>query len=147
MKKQLLEHVSSSLGRQKVESLLPSTDLEEVQKWQLETSEGAKVLRLKGQAPLGGITDVTAHAKRAKIGGALAAHELVEVASTIYGGRRLRKFITTMVEEEEIELPLLYSYCSEIEPLTDVEREIKQCIDDNGHVTCKIHFILRMNYY
>ncbi|ARK31666.1 endonuclease MutS2 [Halalkalibacter krulwichiae] len=134
MKKQLLEHVSSSLGRQKVEELQPSTQLEEVQKWQYETSEGAKILRLKGQAPLGGISDVKAHAKRAQIGGALASHELVEVASTIYGGRRLRKFIITMVEEEEIELPLLYEYANKLEPLTDVEREIKQCIDDNGHV-------------
>ncbi|MFC0557876.1 endonuclease MutS2 [Halalkalibacter alkalisediminis] len=134
MKKQLSGHVSSSLGRQKVTELKPSTDKEEVQRWQQETSEGAKVLRLKGQAPLGGITDVAPHAKRAKIGGALAAHELMEVASTIYGGRRLKKFIVTMVEEEEITLPLLYVLSEEIEPLTDVEREIKQCIDDNGHV-------------
>ncbi|WP_227936653.1 endonuclease MutS2 [Alkalihalobacillus deserti] len=134
MKKQLTGHVSSSLGRQKVLALKPSTDKEEVEKWQKETSEGAKVLRLKGNAPLGGITDVVAHAKRAKIGGALAAHELMEVASTIYGGRRLKKFIVTLVEEEEIDLPLLHLYSEEIEPLTDVEREIKQCIDDNGHV-------------
>ncbi|KHF41014.1 endonuclease MutS2 [Halalkalibacter okhensis] len=134
MKRQLLDHVSSSLGRQKIEQLEPSTEMEEVRVWQHETAEGAKVLRLKGQAPLGGITDVAANAKRAKIGGSLAAHELIAIASTIYGGRRLKKFITTMVEEEEIELPLLYEYALQIEPLTDVEREIKQCIDDNGNV-------------
>jgi DNA mismatch repair protein MutS2 len=133
MKKQLLDHVSSSLGRQKIEALKPSINIEEVRKWQKETAEGAKVLRLKGQAPLGGITDVTANAKRAKIGGSLSATELIAIASTIYGGRRLKKFIHTMVEEE-IELPLLDEYAEQIEPLTDVEREIKQCIDDNGHV-------------
>lgn len=134
MKQQLIGHVSSSLGRNKVERLTPSTKVEEVRRWQLETSEGAKVLRLKGHVPLGGITDVTPHVKRAKIGGALAASELIQVASTIYGGRTVRKFIVEMVEEEEVTLPLLYEYAEQLTPLTDVEREIKQCIDDNGHV-------------
>lgn len=134
MKRQLQEHVSSSLGKQKVNQLLPSVELDEVKRWQNETAEGATVRRLKGHVPLGGISDITAHAKRAKIGGSLSASELIEIASTIYGGRTLRKFIVTMVEEEEIELPLLYEYAEQIEPLTDVEREIKQCIDDNGHV-------------
>ncbi|WP_332689685.1 endonuclease MutS2 [Halalkalibacter lacteus] len=143
MKKQLLDHVSSSLGRQKIEALEPSINIEEVRKWQQETAEGATVLRLKGQAPLGGITDVAANAKRAKIGGALAATELIAIASTIYGGRRLKKFIHTMVEEE-IGLPLLNEYAEQIEALTDVEREIKQCIDDNGHVLDSASSELRM---
>ncbi|WP_100373705.1 endonuclease MutS2 [Bacillus sp. FJAT-45037] len=134
LKSQLQEHVSSSLGKQLIETLKPSTDLEEVKKHQAETSEGAQVLRLKGHVPLGGISDVRAHAKRAQIGGSLSASELISVASTIYGGRQLKKFIETMVEEEGIELPLLYDYATRIEPLTDIEREIKQCIDDNGHV-------------
>ncbi|WP_088103764.1 endonuclease MutS2 [Halalkalibacter urbisdiaboli] len=134
MKQQLLGHVSSSLGRQKIEALVPSTDFTEVQKWQLETAEGANVLRLKGHIPLGGIFDVKAHAKRAKIGGSLSAAELIEVASTIYGGRQLKKFIAVMVDEEEVALPILYDYVTQIEPLTDLERAIKQCIDDNGHV-------------
>ncbi|MEC2071683.1 endonuclease MutS2 [Alkalihalophilus marmarensis] len=134
MKQQLQEHVASSLGKQLVHTLKPHVDLEDVARSQKETSEGATVLRLKGHVPLGGIFDVTAHAKRAQIGGALAAGELIEIASTIYGGRQLKKFIETMVEEEEVELPHLYYYTQQIEPLTDVERAVKQCIDDNGHV-------------
>ncbi|WP_100405052.1 endonuclease MutS2 [Bacillus solitudinis] len=134
MKQQLLGHVSSSLGRQKIEELEPSIQFEEVQQWQFETAEGAQVLRLKGHIPLGGIFDVNAHVKRAKIGGALSASELIEVASTIYGGRQLKKFIVMMVEEEEVELPRLFDYVTQIEPLIEVERAVKQCIDDNGHV-------------
>ncbi|MBU8905113.1 endonuclease MutS2 [Desertibacillus haloalkaliphilus] len=133
MKEQLLEHAASTLGRQKIGELQPSTNIEEVDDWQNRTYEGTKVLRLKGQAPLGGIRDIRASVKRAQIGGLLNAHELLEIASTIYGGRRFKKFIETMLEDE-VELPLLEGIVAEIEPLTDLERDIKQCVDDNGEV-------------
>ncbi len=134
MKEQIREHISSSLGLKQLQQLTPSVELDEVENWQKDTAEGVKVLRLKGQVPLGGIFDVTAHAKRAKIGGMLSASELNEVASTIYGSRRLKKFIMTMVDEEEISLPKLYEYVQQIFTLTDTEKAIKQCIDDHGQV-------------
>ncbi|GAE30154.1 endonuclease MutS2 [Halalkalibacter hemicellulosilyticus] len=134
MKEQIREHVSSSLGRNKLHHLTPSLDLEEMNRWQQETAEGATVLRLRGQVPLGGIFDITAHAKRAMIGGVLSASELNEIASTIYGGRRLKNFISKMVEEDEISLSRLYDYVEQIVPLTDIEKSIKQCIDDHGGV-------------
>ncbi len=55
VKEQLLEHVSSSLGRAEAERLIPSTDFDEVVQKQEETDEAVKVLRLKGNIPLGGI--------------------------------------------------------------------------------------------
>lgn len=133
MKNQLLEYVSSSLGRRKVEQLFPMVDLAEIQQAQNGTFEGAKVLRLKGQAPLGGIRDVVASAKRAQIGGMLNEMELLDIASTIYGGRRFRKFIEEMIENG-VELSILGELVETITPLTDIEREIKMCIDDHGHV-------------
>ncbi len=54
MKQQLKAHIASSLGRKKAEELQPLTDLETVKREQKRTYEGTKVLRLKGQAPLGG---------------------------------------------------------------------------------------------
>ncbi|MGY4689273.1 endonuclease MutS2 [Salibacterium sp. K-3] len=133
MKEQLKEHVASTLGRKKVESLEPFTSLEKAEVEQNRTEEGAKVLRLKGQAPLGGITDIHAHLKRAQIGGTLNAGELLEIADTVYGGRRIKRFIETMVEEE-IELPLLAELAAPVAPLSDLEKEIKQSIDDHGEV-------------
>ncbi len=133
MKKQLLEHVASSLGRQKVRELVPSLNITEITTWQEQTYEGTKVLRLKGRAPLGGIFDIRASLKRASIGGMLNASELLEIASTIYGGRQFKKFIETMVEEE-VTLPHLSNLIKGIVPFTDIERSIKQCIDDHGEV-------------
>ncbi|MGG1574915.1 endonuclease MutS2 [Fictibacillus sp. NRS-1165] len=130
---QLKKHASSSLGKQKVEQLKPSVEYEEIRHWQDSTDEGVKVLRLKGQAPLGGIRDIRASLKRSQIGGLLNTDELLDVATTVYGGRRFKRFTEGMVEDG-IELPILEGLVEQIEPLIDLEQEIKACIDDNGHV-------------
>lgn len=64
IKKQLTEFASSSLGEQAILELAPATDFQVVQKTQLETEEGAKIIRLRGSAPITGLTDVFAHLKR-----------------------------------------------------------------------------------
>ncbi|QOR65748.1 endonuclease MutS2 [Cytobacillus suaedae] len=133
VKEQLMKHASSSLGKQKAENLAPSTDFEEVVLLQEQTDEAVKVLRLKGNVPLGGISDIRPSVKRAKIGSMLGSLELLDIAGTIYGGRQLKKFILTMVEDG-IELPILESYVEGILPLMELEQSIKHCIDDNGHV-------------
>lgn len=133
IKEELKKHAASSLGKEKAENLLPSYQFDVVVKWQEETDEAAKVIRLKGQAPLGGIFDIRPSLKRAQIGGDLSASELLDIASTIYGGRQIKNFIEGMVEDG-VELPILSSYTEQLITLTDLERKIKNCIDDHGHV-------------
>ncbi|MEI5905564.1 endonuclease MutS2 [Bacillus spongiae] len=133
VKEQLLAFASSSLGKEKVENLLPSSSLEEVQKWQAETDEAATVLRLKGHIPLGGIFNIRPHVKRAEIGGVLSPQELVETASTIYASRMIRQFIDQLVEDGEV-LPILEEKIQGMAILTPLEKEIKESIDENGAV-------------
>jgi DNA mismatch repair protein MutS2 len=133
VKEQLVKHASSSLGKEKAKALIPSSHYEEVLTTQEQTDEAAKVLRLKGNAPLGGLVDVRASVKRAKIGGLLSASELIEVAGTLYAGRNMKRFIEKMVEED-IELHHLPKLAEKIVLLIDLEKSISQCIDDNGYV-------------
>jgi DNA mismatch repair protein MutS2 len=133
VKEQLMKHASSSLGKQIAQNLAPSTDFGEVVQLQEQTDEAVKVLRLKGNVPLGGISDIRPSVKRAKIGSMLSPLELLDIAGTTYGGRQLKKFILTMVEDG-VELPILESYVERITPLLELEQSIKHCIDDNGHV-------------
>ncbi len=132
IKEQMLDHVSSSLGREKALNLMPSVDYEEVIRLQEETDEAVKVLRLKGNVPLGGISDIRAHVKRAIIGGVLSPLELVQVASTVHASRQMKKFITDMAEETEI--PILEGYAEGIIVLAEVEEKIKHAIEENGEV-------------
>ncbi|WP_242219776.1 endonuclease MutS2 [Bacillus cereus group sp. BfR-BA-01380] len=133
VKEQLLEHVASSLGRDKVKGLVPSTDYEEVVVMQETTDEAAKVIRLKGHVPLGGIFDVRPNVKRAKIGSMLSPHELLDIASTMYGSRQMKRFIEDMIENG-VELPILDTYVARIVSLYDLEKKITNCISDGGEV-------------
>ena len=133
VKEQLLEHVASSLGRDKVKGLVPSTDYEEVVEMQETTDEAAKVIRLKGHVPLGGIFDVRPNVKRAKIGSMLSPHELLDIASTMYGSRQMKRFIEDMIENG-VELPILETYVARIVSLYDLEKKITNCISDGGEV-------------
>nr|WP_248278424.1 endonuclease MutS2 [Bacillus sp. DNRA2] len=133
IKEQLLEHVSSSLGRDKTEKLIPSSDFAEVVRLQEETDEAANVLRLKGNVPLGGIFDVRAHVKRAVIGGTLSPYELMQVASTIHASRQMKRFIDDVAEEGVI-IPILVEFAAQMIVLAELEQSIKMAIDDNGEV-------------
>ncbi|WP_379965572.1 endonuclease MutS2 [Ectobacillus sp. sgz5001026] len=133
VKEQLLEHVSCSLGRDKVIQLLPTTDFEEVQYLQETTEEGVFVLRLKGHAPLGGVTDIRPNVKRAKIGSMLHPSELLDISTTMYGSRQMKGFIEDVVENDE-ELPILLSLAARLTSLFDLEKEINNCIGDGGEV-------------
>ncbi|WP_406944558.1 endonuclease MutS2 [Halobacillus sp. SY10] len=128
---QLNEQAASSLGKEKTAALKPSSDLEEVRYLQMETDEAGQVLRLKGHVPLGGIFDIKPSLKRTTIGGTLSALECLDVASTIYGGRQLKRFIEDM---EEPEMPILRDMVSTIAPLRELESEIRNCIDEHGGV-------------
>lgn len=133
VKEQLLDHVSSSLGRELAERLVPSTDYAEVVQSQEETDEAAKVLRLKGNVPLGGIFDIRPHIKRAVIGGSLSPHELMHVASTIHASRMMKRFIEDFIDENEA-LPNLQQEAEKIMVLAELEQSIKNAVDDNGEV-------------
>ncbi|WP_130860108.1 endonuclease MutS2 [Gracilibacillus phocaeensis] len=127
----LLEQTACSLGSEKVYGLKPSTNLEQVVGWQKETDEAYHVIRLKGHVPLGGIVDIKPSVKRAVIGSVLNTHECLDIASTIYGGKQLKYFIENL---EDIEIPILDQFAEEIVPLNELEREIKHCIDEHGHM-------------
>lgn len=128
---QLENHAASSLGKEQARKLKPSTDLQEVLQLQEETDEAVSIVRLKGNVPLGGVVDIRPSIKRALIGGALNAQECLDIAGTIYGGKQLKRFIHAM---EEPELTIIRRLVEEITSLSELETEIKSCIDDHGHM-------------
>ncbi|WDL85211.1 endonuclease MutS2 [Priestia aryabhattai] len=134
VKEQLQKKVASSLGREKVANLVPSTQYEEVVKWQEATDEATTVLRLRGNVPLGGIFDVRPSVKRAEIGGTLSSNELLDVASTIYAARQVKQFIEQVVEDEDLQLSIITEHIEKLMPLPEVEQTIKMSIDENGTV-------------
>ena len=126
----LEERTSSSLGREKAASLLPSNTFGEVQEWIAETAEGSRVLQSGAELPLGGIRDIRSMLKKTNLGIVLEAHELLSVGSTLYAMRKMKRFF----KEIELELPILCGLASEIEIVGQLENEIAAVVDDHGAI-------------
>lgn len=125
-------HAATSLGKNMAEELFPSSDLEEVKNRLQATDEAVAVERLKGNAPFGGIRDIRASLHRARIGGMLNPAELLDIANTIFGGRRLKRFLLALDENHPI--PGLKALCGQMSEHRTLEEEIKSCIDEQAEV-------------
>ncbi|EOW2580816.1 endonuclease MutS2 [Listeria monocytogenes] len=133
IKKQLTEFASSSLGEQAILELEPATDFQVVQKTQLETEEGAKIIRLRGSAPITGLTDVFAHLKRLEIGGDLNGLEIYQIGSNLRVSRQMKNFMNDLLEIG-VEIPLLGALSDELLVLKEVEEVIAISVDESGKV-------------
>lgn len=128
----LSSYSQTALGKRTAEALQPATDLEEVKRLLQATDEAFKVDRLKGAPGFGGIVDITPAVKRARIGGTLNPHELLGIATTLEGARRIKRYIASMHEETEV--PLLFNLSDALSEQKPLEDAIKRCIDESAEV-------------
>ncbi|MDQ0917241.1 endonuclease MutS2 [Paenibacillus sp. V4I5] len=128
----LAHHASTSLGKDAVEKLEPKGDFELVKLRLQATDEAVNVERLKGNAPFGGIRDIRSSLHRVRIGGMLNPTELLDISTTMFGTRRLKRFVLAV--HEEYAIPMLKG---QVELLTEnkpLEDKINSCIDENAVV-------------
>ena len=76
-----------------------------------------------------GITDIGESLERAKIGGMLGGQELLDLATSLAGVRRLRRVI-----DSREDIPTLTELVAQIRTYPEIEQEIHRCIDDAGKV-------------
>ncbi|MCQ6559621.1 endonuclease MutS2 [Paenibacillus mendelii] len=128
----LMQHAATSLGKAAAEAVQPSSDLEEVKLLLQATDEAYKADRLKGSAPFGGVVDIRAALLRSRIGGMLNPAELLEIAETIRGSRRVKRHIMQLHDDDPI--PLLAAQAEQLTEHKALEDAIFACIDDQGVV-------------
>ena len=128
----LAKYTQTSMGGAIVDQLKPSVQLEDVKQLLAATDQAYTVDRLKGSPSFGGITDIAEPLKRARIGGTLNPNELLAVANTIMGSRRLKRFVAQIHEDEPIEI--LYNLSELISEQKPLEDAIKACIDESAEV-------------
>lgn len=128
----LSQYTQTSMGGTIVDQLKPSVQLEDVKQLLAATDQAYTVDRLKGSPSFRGITDITEPLKRARIGGTLSPHELLAVANTTMGSRRLKRFLAQIHEDEPIEI--LYNLSELISEQKPLEDAIKACIDESAEV-------------
>jgi len=126
----LAAHTAFSAGHALALALQPATELAEVQRRQQETAEARALLSVRPGLTLGGVHDVRPLLKSARIGVTLEAQALLDVQSTLLGGKALRRVI--LAEQEQYQV--LADTAIRIEECPKLVEEIGRCINDRGEV-------------
>jgi DNA mismatch repair protein MutS2 len=126
----LVERAATNIGKEISAELEPVADFREVKERQAETNEARAILRSGKSVPLGGIHDVRKALERAMRGAMLEPEQFLDIADTIHGGRRLKKFLLEIRED----FPILAGWAGLIGGLSELEAEIRRCINERAEV-------------
>ena len=118
----LIEEAESSLGKERAEALLPSSNFYEVERNLLETEEAESRIRLKGPISFRGIMDIRPYFPRLQLGASLSVFELYQVARMLESSKKVKE------QGGEIE-DSLRAYFEEIDSLEEIRRELSRCIE------------------
>ena len=119
-----------SAGRERALALRPVTDRDLVVRRQRETAEAVHLDQLGVEVPLGGAHDIRERARGAGRGKVIPPPDLLEVATTIRAGDRVRRVLARVNNEA----PLLAAIGADIPDLHALRALIEQAIDDRGAV-------------
>lgn len=126
----LAGYASSSLGRELARQIEPSADPEAISAELALVSEMVDALGAGQAPPFGGLHDVRLNVRRAAIGTALTAEQLLEVAETLNCTGAIYRYRMRLDER----LGGLIEMLAGIDDLGGVAKTIGGCIDGRGHV-------------
>lgn len=126
LRNNIREHCVSALGKSLIDKLVPSTNIQTVNKRLTETTEGKKILE-SFNVPLQGIVNIDNIIMNLEKGSILTPEALTNVSDFLRGCRKIKQFM----EDKEFYAPNLKSYSYSIVTLECVEEEINMCIRNN----------------
>ncbi|WP_413367437.1 endonuclease MutS2 [Lysinibacillus sp. 3P01SB] len=127
LKNKVKSHCVSSLGKELIESLQPSSNIKVVRNRLNETTEARKLLDAEKHLPLTGISNITTHIEKIKKGMILTPAELLAISDFLRGCRKIKKFMT----DKEFFAPVLYTYSLSITDFRTIEEDILFAIRGN----------------
>ena len=125
----LREKAGTTLGKELAGGLLPSGDREEVRERLQQTAEAVYVSAI-AQPPLGGIKDIRESIKKVGMGAVLAPDELLDILTTMYAMREMKRFF----KELEAEAPILKNWARSLEILGQLEKDLEHIVDEHGNL-------------
>ena len=112
---------------------MPSTDEKQVEYTLNQSDEALKIILALGEAPLGGVSDITEPIKRAKISALLSANELLSISRLLYAVSQLKAF-SDRLTDIKVEAPIFMSQVDSLVSLNRLQSAINDCIDETGSV-------------
>ena len=120
----LASKAMTDMGRERCEALVPSSNMNEIQRMQAETEEATVILQYVGASPLVPFSDVRASLTLAEKGATLSPKALLEVAALMQSARAARKALDT----ERDNTPILKELAQRLSTLHNVEQDITNAI-------------------
>lgn len=133
IKDALRGRAASQLGKELVDALVPSCDIDEIRKRQAETSTAVSMVMKKGSLVLGGLKDLTDSLKRVNVGGILSIDELIAVGGFLYCARKAKNYSES--ESKNDDFNALMEYFDRIICVQELERDIERCIVDGKEIS------------
>lgn len=126
----LATFAATKLGAIAARHLQPPTTQSESLHLLTQTKEVYQLeARLMSGLTFDGIQDIGESLERAELQGLLSGEELLAIATTLAGVRRLRRVI-----DDQEDVPILTELVAELRTYPELEQEIHRCIDDRGDV-------------
>lgn len=122
----LTDKADSQPGKKLCRELLPSTDLEEIRKNQIQTSDALSRLFKVGSTSFGSNSDIGFSIKSLEIGSTLSILELMKIAAMLDNVSRIKTY--GKKDREDTPDDSLSKYFEQLTPLTQVANEINRCI-------------------
>lgn len=122
----LTGHATSAPGKDLCRSLLPQTELRQIEADQAHTRDALNRLLKKGSISFGGNKPLGRSLSSLEIGSCLSAAELLTIAAFLENANRVKAY--GRKEREDSPEDTLDIYFDTIEPLTFLAQEIRRCI-------------------
>ena len=127
----LATFAATKLGTTAATHLKIPTSIAESEALLAQTKEAYQLEnKLAGGLSFDGVHDIGESLERAELRGILSGTELLDIATTLYGARQLRRII-----DNQPDLTVLNDLVADLRTYPEIEQEIHRCIDDRGRVT------------
>ncbi|GAG62819.1 unnamed protein product [marine sediment metagenome] len=131
IKNQLKEKISTATGELIVEKIVPKVDLQQIFNAQRETTEMREIISYDGTPPFSRLEDVSSELKKSAVKGfILDAKKIIKILKVLKTSRLIKKFLLKTKEK----YPLIKERAEKIRTFSELEKEIIQCIDEDGLV-------------
>ena len=124
----LTGYASSPMGKDLCRNLMPSSDISEILQGQMETSDALTRVMKKGSLSFSGIRDIRGSLLRLKVGSTVGMAELLNIAATLDVALRAKSYGRREADDEDQDS--LDGLFAQIEPLSNLNHEIRRCIID-----------------
>lgn len=125
-------HCVSSLGKELLDKINPSSNLSILRRKLNENIEARRIIENSNYIPLEGLFNISPIIDKVEKGMILEPNELIKMEDFLRGCRKIKKFMA----DKEFYSPTLSSYSLNITECLNIEEEINYCIKNNKVDSC-----------